>query len=142
MEQLPEFILNHPLLWGGLIVVLVMLVRAEFEHQTGKASQLNPMNAIRLMNNTDDALVLDVRDTAAFKKGHIKNAKNMPFTTLKDKLDELAKYREREVLAYCASGAVSNKACRMLSKAGFSHVHNISGGLNGWLDAKLPTTTK
>ena len=142
MEHLPEFIMNHPLLWGGLAVVLVLLIRSEYEHQTSKASQLDPMNAIRLMNNNDDALVIDVRETADYKKGHIKNAKNIPLTTLKDKLDDFSKYKDQAVLAYCSSGAVSNKACSLLQKAGFSNVHNISGGLNGWLDAKLPTTKK
>lgn len=142
MEHLPEFVMNHPLLWGGLVIVLAMLIKSEYEHQTSKASQLNPVNAIRLMNNNDNAIVIDVRDTAEYKKGHIKNAKNMPLSTLKDKLDELARHKDQAVLAYCSSGALSNKACSLLQKAGFSNVHNISGGINGWVDAKLPTTKK
>jgi rhodanese-related sulfurtransferase len=141
MEHLTEFIGNHIFLWGALAAVLALLIKAEFEHQSGKANQLNPTNAIRVMNN-EDALVLDVRESAEFGKGHIKSAKNVPFVTLKDKLKDFAKYKETAVLAYCNTGSVSNKACKILQKEGFTNVHNIAGGINSWLDAKLPVTKK
>lgn len=141
MEHLSEFISNHIFLWGALAAVLVLLIKSEYEHQTGKANQLNPVNAIRIMNN-EDALVLDVRESSEFGKGHIKSAKNIPFSTLKDKLKDIMKYKDAAVLAYCNSGSVSNKACRVLQKEGFTNVHNIAGGINSWLDAKLPVTKK
>jgi rhodanese-related sulfurtransferase len=141
MEHLTEFIGNHIFLWGALAAVLVLLIKAEFEHQSGKANQLNPVNAIRVMNN-EDALVLDVRESAEFGKGHIKSAKNVPFASLKDKLKDFAKHKETAVLAYCNTGAVSNKACKVLQQEGFTKVHNIAGGINSWLDAKLPVTKK
>ncbi len=141
MEHLSEFIGNHIFLWGALVAVLILLVKSEIEHQSGRSNQLNPMNAIRMMNN-EDALVLDVRETADFGKGHIKNAKNMPFSSLKDKLKDITKYKNGAVLAYCNTGAVSNKACNVLQKEGFTNVHNITGGINSWLEAKLPTTKK
>jgi rhodanese-related sulfurtransferase len=141
MEHLSEFIGNHIFLWGALAAVLVLLIKAELEHQGGKANQLNPMNAIRVMNN-EDALVLDVRETADFGKGHIKSAKNIPFSSLKDKLKGIAKYKNNAVLAYCNNGAISNKACKVLQREGFANVHNIAGGINSWLEAKLPITKK
>ena len=141
MEHLSEFIGNHIFLWGGLVAVLILLIKSEIEHQGGKANQLNAVNAIRVMNN-EDALVLDVRETADFSKGHIKNAKNMPISSLKDKLKDIVKYKNDAVLAYCNTGAVSNKACKVLQREGFTNVHNISGGINSWLEAKLPTTKK
>lgn len=141
MEHLSEFISNNIFLCGGLVVVLILLIKTEFEHQSGKASQLNPVNAIRVMNN-EEALVLDVRDSAEFGKGHIKDAKNIPFSSLKDKLKSLAKHKDKAVLAYCNNGAVSNKACKVLQREGFTNVHNIAGGINSWLDAKLPVTKK
>jgi len=141
MEQMFEFVVNHPFLWMGSLVVLVMLVKAEYEYRANQSVQLNPTSAIRLINN-DDALVIDVRESAEFAKGHIKGATNMPFSAFKDKLDSLSKHKDSVVLAYCASGAVSGKACKLLTKAGFTNVHNVSGGINSWLDAKLPTTKK
>ena len=142
MEHLSEFIVNNPFLWGALAVVLVMLIKSEYEHQTSRANQLGPVNATRLMNNHDDALVLDVRESSDYSKGHIKNAKHMPLTSFKEHVDDIAKHKEAPVLAYCNSGSSSARACRMLQKAGFSNVHNITGGINSWTEAKLPITTK
>ena len=142
MEQMFEFVSNHPYLWMGLAAVLVMLIKSEYETRTNQSAHIIPMNAIRLINNNDDALIIDVRTSAEFGKGHIRGARNMPIATLKDKLGSLPQNKDTAVLAYCNSGASSNSACRMLSKSGYSNVHNIAGGINAWLEAKLPTTTK
>ena len=142
MQQMFEFIGNHPYLWMALAAVLVMLIRAEYEYRTNLSTQVAPMNAIRLINNNDDALVIDIRESGDFGKGHIKGATNLPLSSIKDKLDGLAQNKDSVVLAYCNSGATSNKACRLLTQAGFTNVHNIAGGINAWLEAKLPTTVK
>jgi len=142
MEQMFEFVGNHPYLWLGLAVVIVMLIKAEYESRSNQSIHVNPMNAIRLINNNDDALVIDVRESAQFGKGHIKGASNMPISSFNDKLGSLSKNKDAVILAYCNSGATSSRACRLLTKAGFNNVHNITGGINGWLDAKLPITTK
>ena len=142
MEQMFEFVSNHPYLWMGLAAVLVMLIKSEYETRTNQSAHIIPMNAIRLINNNDDALIIDVRTSAEFGKGHIRGARNMPISTLKDKLGSLSQNKDTAVLAYCNSGASSSSACRMLSKSGYSNVHNIAGGINAWLEAKLPTTTK
>ena len=141
MEQLIEFAGNHLFMVGAFVVVLALVIMAEYEHQSGRASQMDPTAAIRLMNN-DEAVVLDVREAADFKNGHIKNAKNIPFTSLKGQLDNLVKDREKPILAYCRSGNVSGKACRILKSSGFSNVHNLAGGILSWQDANLPLTKK
>lgn len=141
MEHLPEFVSNHVFLCGGLVAVLVMLIKAELDHQTGKAFQLNPLNAIRMMND-DDTLLLDVRESTEYGRGHIKNATNVPLSSLREKLKDIMQYKDKSVLAYCANGAVSGRACKALKHAGFTNIHNIEGGLSAWQDAKLPVTTK
>jgi len=141
MEQLIEFAGNHLFLVGAFVVVLALVIKAEYEHQSGRANQMDPTAAIRLMNN-DEAVVLDMREAADFNNGHIKNAKNIPFTSLKGQLDNLVKDREKPVLAYCRSGNVSGKACRVLKSSGFSNVHNLAGGILSWQDANLPLTKK
>ena len=141
MEQLIEFAGNHLFLVGAFVVVLALVVKAEYDNQTGKASQLDPTAAIRLMNS-DDAVVVDVRDAADFNKGHIKNAKNIPISSLKGQLDGVAKSKDKPVLMYCRSGNISGKACRILKRSGFSNVHNLAGGILGWQDANLPLAKK
>ena len=142
MQQMFEFVGNHPYLWMGLAAVSFMLIKAEFESRMSSSIHLNPMNAIRLINNNDDALIIDVRESTEFGKGHIKGASNRPLSSFKGKLDALTQDKNSVVLAYCNSGATSTKACRLLTQAGFTNVHNITGGISGWVDAKLPVTIK
>jgi len=141
MEQLIEFAGNHLFLVGAFVVVLTLVIKAEYEHQSGRANQIDPTAAIRLMNN-DDAVVLDVREAADFNNGHIKNAKNIPLSSLKSQLDSLVKDKNKPVLAYCRSGNVSGKASRILKSSGFSNVHNLAGGILSWQEANLPLTKK
>ena len=141
MDQIIEFAGNNLFLVGAFFAVLALVVKAEFDHQAGRASQVDPTAAIRLMNN-DDAVVVDVRETADFNKGHIKNAKNIPMSALKQELDSVATGKDMPVLMYCRSGNISGKACRLLKRSGFTNVHNLAGGILGWQDANLPLTTK
>lgn len=141
MDQIIEFAGNNLFLVGAFFAVLALVVKAEFDHQAGKAGQVDPTAAIRLMNN-DDAVVVDVRESTDFKKGHIKNAKNIPMSALKQELDSVAAVKDTPVLMYCRSGNVSGKACRLLKRSGFTNVHNLAGGILGWQDANLPLTTK
>ena len=141
MEQFIEFAGNHLLLVGAFVVVLLLVIKAEYEHQSGRANQLDPTAAIRLMNN-DEAVVIDVREEQDFSNGHIKNARNVPMSSFKSKLDSLAKHKDKPVLAYCRSGNVSGKACRILKHSGFTNVHNLAGGILNWQDANLPLTKK
>lgn len=141
MEQIIEFAGNHLFLVGAFVVVLTLVIKAEFEHQSGRANQVDPTAAIRLMNN-DDAVILDVREATDFNNGHIKNAKNIPMSSLKNQLDNLAKEMDMPILMYCRSGNISGKACRVLKRAGFTNVHNLAGGILSWQDANLPLTKK
>ena len=141
MEQFIEFASNHALLVGAFVVVLALVIKAEFDHQSSKGNQMDPTAAIRLMNN-EHAVVLDVREATDFNKGHIKNAKNVPMSSFKNQLDSLEKHKEKPVLAYCRSGNQSGRACRILKRSGFSDVHNLAGGILSWQDANLPLTKK
>lgn len=140
IELLPEFIGNHPFLVGAFVVVLFMVVRAEYDQQTNKSSQLTASSAVRLMNDNEKALLLDVRESADFKKGHIKNARHMALSSLAGKLSELESYKDNDIIVYCNSGNMSGRACKMLSKAGFNKVYNLTGGIYNWQESKLPVS--
>lgn len=103
--------------------------------------RLSPSDAVRLINDRH-ALVLDVRTPADYKKGHILNALNVPQARLQERLSELGKDHARPIVVYCALGGVSAQATHQLKKAGYTEVYPIAGGLNGWLSASLPVTTR
>ena len=140
MEQLTTFVTDNLLLFGALIVVLVLLIRAELDHQLNKGLLLSPSAAVRLINNSSDMIIIDTRSSAEFKKGHIKDAKNLPLADFVNKLGELGQQKERPVLVYCNSGATATKAIRALKNAGFTQVNNLEGGILAWQEAKLPVS--
>ncbi len=76
-------------------------------------------------NNT--ALVVDVRTPGEFHGGAYPGAINIPLDELQSRLDELGN-KDREITLYCASGARSAYAQRMLMQLGYNKVQN-GGGL-------------
>lgn len=141
LQLLPEFVSNHLFLVGAFLVVLAMLVKAEFEHQTSRGYQLDPSNAIRTMNN-EDARVIDVRSDAEFARGHIKGARHVPASSAIDKMKSLGVDNNESILVYCNHGNTSAKVCRQLRKQGYANVKNLKGGITAWQDANLPVVSK
>jgi rhodanese-related sulfurtransferase len=142
MEQISEFVLNNLLLFAALVVVLVMLIKAELDHQANKGSFLSPSRAIRLMNNHADMLIIDIRTAADYKKGHIKGAKNMPLSDFAKAVEGLSGDKNEPVLVYCNSGNTVTRAIRMLKNAGFEQVNNLEGGIAAWKEANMPLSKK
>ena len=135
MSQMIEFAGNHLLLFGGLLVVLFLIVKMELDGRMSGVSQLNPVQAVQLMNQ-GDFLLLDVREAQEYSSGHI------PMSALKKRSSELEKHKDKSVLIYCRSGSRSNYACKVLRQAGFEKVNNMSGGVMSWSNANLPLTKK
>lgn len=141
MSQIVEFAGNHLLLFGALMVVLIMIVKMELDSKLSGINQLNVVDAVRFMND-HETVVLDVREGNEYSTGHIKESVHIPMSALKKRIGELDKYKNRQVLTYCRSGSRSNYACKLLKKAGFENVHNMSGGVMAWSSANLPLTRK
>lgn len=141
MDQISQFILQHPVLFSALGLVIVLLIVNEMSGAITGEKRLSPLEAVRLINDRA-ALVLDVRAPADYKKGHILNALNVPQARLNDRLNELGKDRARPIVVYCALGGVAAQATHQIKKAGFSEVYPLKGGLNNWLGASLPVTAK
>ena len=141
MQQYQEFVVNHPYLFGALVAVLGMIVYTELQQRLRKFKDVSPMEATR-MQNDGNVLFLDVRDLGEFNSVHLLDAKHVPVKSLGERLGELQKYRERPVVAYCATGSRSFGACRMLEKDGFQNLYNLAGGLMAWEKANLPVVKK
>jgi len=141
MDQLITFFGAHPSLFAALGVVTVLLIANEVHGNLTGGKRLSVPEAIRLINDRDP-LVLDVRTVADFKKGHLLNARNAPLAKLDEHLTQFAKDKAKPVLVYCALGGTSVTAVEKLRKQGFTEAYPLRGGLNAWITANLPVTTK
>jgi rhodanese-related sulfurtransferase len=132
-----EFILQNLALVTIFVVSGVMLLWPEIARLSGGSAEIGTFEATRLMNQ-GGTLVLDVRDAKEFATGHLPRARHIPLGELSNRLEELAKYKEKAVIVTCRTGARSGGALRLLRKAGFATVYQLKGGVAAWESASLP----
>lgn len=76
--------------------------------------------------SSNEPLVVDVRTSGEFRGGAYPGAINIPLDELQTRVQELGN-KSREITLYCASGARSAYAQRVLMQMGFSNVKNGGG---------------
>jgi rhodanese-related sulfurtransferase len=103
----------------------------------GGVANISATEAVLLLNRAKP-LVLDVRDAAEFATGHIQGAKNMPVAEIANRLKEIEKFKDKPVLVHCQKGMRGKAACAILKAQQFSTLQHLEGGLDAWVEAKLP----
>jgi rhodanese-related sulfurtransferase len=141
MSQFVEFFQHHLYLFAAFGVALVLFLANEVHGALTGGVRLAPLQAVRLINDRE-AIVVDLRTAADYKKGHLLNALNLPVAKLTERAGELGKDKTKPVLLYCALGGVATEAAAKLRKLGYSEVYPLRGGINGWLGSNLPVTAK
>jgi rhodanese-related sulfurtransferase len=96
---------------------------------------LGHQGATRLINDRD-ALILDVRESAAFAAGHLPNARHVPLADLPKRIADLP--ARKPVIVVCEEGRSAHKAAKQLRQAGREEVHVLEGGLAAWRAAGMP----
>ena len=132
-----KFLLDNALLIALMLVSGGMLLWPMLQRSASGVTNLSPNDAVMLINRSN-AIVLDVRDDAEFAGGHITDAKHIPLAQLEDRIAEIRRFKDKPVLVNCLAGVRSGKACDILRKHEFTKLYNLQGGLNAWLQAKLP----
>ena len=86
----------------------------------------------QLMEETPNAVLLDVRTPAEARSGSIKGAVNIDIMSV-DFQQKIAKLdKNKTYFVYCRSGNRSGQACKVMGDSGFEHVYNLSGGMMSW----------
>ena len=139
MDKLLEFTSNHMLLVLALMISFFVVVFTELRRKAGGLVNIEAAEVVKLVNN--DALVIDLRGTEAFSRGHIVSAKNIPSDELDTNLNQLQRFKSKPIVAVCEAGVTSTKAIDTLRAAGFESVYGLRGGMTGWSQAGLPVVT-
>ena len=141
MSQIIEFVGNHTLLCIAFLITLGMLVYTEYMRMSTAKTALGPYDATQKMN-AGESVFLDVRDESEFKGGHLLNARSMPVNKLAERMHELEKFKNKDIVVYCDNGMRASRAVIKLKKSGFERLFTLAGGLAAWEKANLPTVTK
>jgi rhodanese-related sulfurtransferase len=137
MDQYIEFVTNHYLLAFSLVCVIFLLIQDLLANSFNKYQNISALIAVTKMDS-DDTLVIDVREPAEFNKSHIENAINLPMGKIDEQIASLEKHKKHPLIVTCQTGSRSPSACKTLTKAGFEQVYNMTGGMQSWEDNKLP----
>jgi rhodanese-related sulfurtransferase len=135
--ELIAFASRHPYLSLGLAGLTVAIVLNEISGLFRGYKALQPAGLTALVNR-DNALVVDLRPSADFEKGHIPGARNVQMSQFDPENKQLAAARALPVVLVCKAGQTAGAAAKRLKQAGFEQVYVLEGGIQAWQQADLP----
>lgn len=84
------------------------------------------------MMDTQEVIVLDVREQNEYDSGHIPGAVLLPVGTIdEDTAAAVIPEKDSTVLVYCRSGNRSKTASSALAELGYTNIYEF-GGINTW----------
>jgi rhodanese-related sulfurtransferase len=99
--------------------------------EKGTYRQISMDEAVLMMKNESDYVILDVRRPDEFALGHIPAAINVPNEVIgTDAIPELPD-KDRLILVYCRSGRRSKEASEKLVALGYTNIVEF-GGILDW----------
>ena len=138
MDQVIEFAGNNIVLAGVWVALVAMLIFSYVSSLTSSLKEVSTHDAT-LMINKEDAVVLDIRAQKEFKAGHILGARQIKPEALREKnFNTLENSKDKPIIVVCAMGNQARGTANAMSKAGFSKVSVLKGGMNAWQSASLP----
>ena len=103
----------------------------EGNNQTNTYRQISMDEAVTMMAEESDYIILDVRRPDEFAAGHIPNAINVPNETIGTaEIPELPD-KDQLIMVYCRSGRRSKEASEKLLKLGYTNIVEF-GGILDW----------
>lgn len=119
------------------IFLLFLIVSACTEKKTDASTTLlSPSEFIAKYNETEDAILLDVRTEEEVRAGAIAGQMNVVYDeAFATKLSNL---EQKPIFVYCGSGIRSAKAARILREKGYNPVYEMEGGMKAWKAAGFP----
>ena len=82
-----------------------------------------------ILQNNENAVLLDVRSPQEYEEGHLAGAINIPNYELYYKAPRLIKDKETIIIAYCTLGLRSKKALKILKKIGYKNLYHLDSGI-------------
>lgn len=84
------------------------------------------------MMDTQEVLILDVREQDEYDSGHIPDALLLPVGSItEDSAAEVIPEKDTTVLVYCRSGNRSKTAAKTLAGLGYTNIYEF-GGISTW----------
>ncbi|KKO49982.1 sulfurtransferase [Arsukibacterium sp. MJ3] len=120
----------------------------------GNIKEVSVTQLTSYLQHHQEPRLIDVREPAEFAQAHIIGAVNYPRGVLEMQIANhpaiaasgcaadiaLQQLANEPLYLICRSGGRSALAAESLQRMGFTDVYSVAGGMQDWLEAKLPTT--
>ena len=94
---------------------------------------IKPAELKQRIHNREQLFILDVRETWEFEEHNI-GAVNMPLCSIPERIEELVRLKDAEIICHCKSGKRSHQAAKFLTQHGFKNVKSLEGGIDAYLN--------
>ena len=116
----------------SVLFVLTMLFAGCSTGGNGGSYQQISQEEAKEMMDTQEVVVLDVREQDEYDSGHIPGAVLLPVGTINEETaSAVIPEKDDTVLVYCRSGNRSKTASAALAELGYTNIYEF-GGINTW----------
>lgn len=115
----------------ALFLFLALLLTGCATPEAAAYRRITMQEAVKLMEEEEDYIILDVRTGQEFASGHIPGAILLPNEDIGT--EEIAQLPRKDqlILVYCRSGNRSRQAADKLARLGYTDIVEF-GGINSW----------
>ena len=115
-----------------VLTMLLLLTGCGGDSMKENSYQQISQEAAKEMKDTQEVIILDVREQSEFDAGHIPGAVLLPVGSItKDSAAAVIEDPDTVVLVYCRSGNRSKTATQALADIGYTNIYEF-GGINTW----------
>lgn len=97
---------------------------------TAAMQNINAVDMQKIIKQTADVYLLDVRTLGEYQQKRIKGSRLIPIDQVQNRINEIPK--NRTIIVYCETGVRSALVGRYLDQLGYQGVYNLSQGIMGW----------
>ncbi len=128
-----SFISENVVLVMAFVILLIMIINLELKTTFSSVKKLT-IDELTSLVNSSRVLLIDLRKSDEYQKGHIVNAKNCSMNDLESLKINKIDY----VVTYSTNDNESIKAAKKLNKIGIQNTCYLDGGITTWLDNNMP----
>ena len=115
-----------------LLISLLLLLAGCGGNAADSSYQQITQEEAKEMMDTQEVIILDVREQDEYDSGHISGAVLLPVGTIDETTAaEVIPEKDSTVLVYCRSGNRSKTASSTLAELGYTNIYEF-GGINTW----------
>ena len=95
-------------------------------HAQKQIDCVNPVEAKSLFDNSDDAVIVDVREARNYDESSLNDSINIPRGLIEMLIEKNCQNSDTLILTHCAGGGRASLTALTLQEMGYSNVHAIT----------------